>query len=72
MLKTGSRYVICVEHKLHQTRNSFFVSLEDVLIPYDVTGNLGVDPEIVELLPNDDILLDELLPQLSKLNEVFI
>jgi hypothetical protein len=46
--------------------------LEDVLIPYDVTGNLGVDPEIVELLPNDDILLDELLPQLSKLNEVFI
>ena len=68
----GSRDVWHVHDELQETLQSRLWVAHDVLVPYDVHWDLGIDPEFVEVLPNRNVLLDEVGPHLRELGVVLV
>ena len=54
-----------VAHHRHRIQNNVFIS-------DDVNGYFGLQPEVVEIFPHRDLLLDELSPLLLELDKVFV
>ena len=64
--------VLNIQNEFKETLKSRLRGLHNILVPDDVNGNLGVDPKLMEVLPDGDILLDKLRPKLWEVDEVLV
>lgn len=61
-----------VQNELHEFNQSGFRRQDDVFVTNDVDGDLCFEPEVVEVFPDGDLLLDEFGPVVWKFGEVCI
>lgn len=72
MLNIGAFQIIDIENKFEQALKSGLRMLNDVLVPDDMDWDLGIGPELVEVIPNCYVLLDEFRPQARKLEVILV
>ena len=59
-----------VENEFQECLKGWLCIRANILVPDDVNGDLRIKPEVMEVFPNSDILLDELGPESGKLLEI--
>lgn len=64
--------VVNIKNELHEMRYSVGRVQHDVLIADHVYGDLRVQPEVIEVLPHSNLLLNEFCPVGGKLGEVSV
>lgn len=61
-----------IQDELEELAESWLRIGDDVFVSDDVDGDLRIEPEIVKVFPDGDILLDEFRPKLWELLEVVV
>ena len=61
-----------VQYEAHKFHHGCLGAAEYVFVPDEVDRDLCVKPELMEVLPNGDLLLHELVPRLVELRIVII
>lgn len=61
-----------VQNELEELAESWLRVVDDIFISDDVNRDLRIEPEIVKVFPDGDILLDEFRPKLWELFEVVV
>ena len=65
-------YVFNIHDEFKKRFQSWLRLLNDVLVANDMDWNLGIQPKVMEVFPDSNVLLNELGPHLRKFTIVFI
>lgn len=72
LVNLGAGDVLHVEDELEEALQRGLRRLNNILVAYYMHRDLGVEPELVEVLPHCHVLLNEFTPHLRELNVVLV